>query len=253
MQIFLQLRNSYPSLWREAAAAVPRKVPERRPFLRGVGVGKEAESTLVAALGVDDKEQAACRAPRARRWNGPGAQPLWAARRSVTQRRQRAYAQVATLQYVLDDGAPRSMTAQASGARTRRAGPSRPGGARLHDARHGWRADGTRDTRRGAEASHPHPDEHSSVAEEVVRGHFDGYDGFLRKPYDVEVALELIADLLERDRCGGAAACDAARGVWLRDQARGRARRGFAAPTASCAGRHGTSEAGITSSSGQPT
>ena len=41
----------------------------------------------------------------------------------------------------------------------------------------------------------------SSVAEEVVRCHFDGYAGFLRKPYDVEVALELIADLLERDRC----------------------------------------------------
>lgn len=36
----------------------------------------------------------------------------------------------------------------------------------------------------------------SSLPEASVREHFDGYDAFLRKPYNVDVALKLIADLL---------------------------------------------------------
>ncbi|HWP18357.1 MAG TPA: response regulator [Burkholderiaceae bacterium] len=36
----------------------------------------------------------------------------------------------------------------------------------------------------------------SSLSEEVVRRHFDGYDGFLRKPYNIELALRLIAQLV---------------------------------------------------------
>lgn len=40
----------------------------------------------------------------------------------------------------------------------------------------------------------------SSLPEDKVRPHFDGYDGFLRKPYNVERALELIAELLLEPR-----------------------------------------------------
>jgi len=36
----------------------------------------------------------------------------------------------------------------------------------------------------------------SSLAESAVREHFDGYDRFLRKPYNIEVALEVIGELL---------------------------------------------------------
>lgn len=43
----------------------------------------------------------------------------------------------------------------------------------------------------------------SSLGEEVVRRHFDDYDGFLRKPYNVEVALALIAQLLREGRGAG--------------------------------------------------
>ena len=37
----------------------------------------------------------------------------------------------------------------------------------------------------------------SSLPEESVRQHFGKYDAFLRKPYNVDVALKLIASLLE--------------------------------------------------------
>jgi CheY-like chemotaxis protein len=36
----------------------------------------------------------------------------------------------------------------------------------------------------------------SSLPEAAVRQHFEKYDAFLRKPYNVDVALKLIADLL---------------------------------------------------------
>ncbi|MED5618407.1 response regulator [Ideonella sp. BN130291] len=36
----------------------------------------------------------------------------------------------------------------------------------------------------------------SSLTESAVREHFTGYDHFLRKPYNVDVALEVIARLL---------------------------------------------------------
>lgn len=36
----------------------------------------------------------------------------------------------------------------------------------------------------------------SSLGEDAVRGHFYGYDHFLRKPYNIDVALEVIAQLL---------------------------------------------------------
>jgi len=36
----------------------------------------------------------------------------------------------------------------------------------------------------------------SSLPEEAVRQHFEKYDAFLRKPYNVDVALKMIADLL---------------------------------------------------------
>jgi CheY-like chemotaxis protein len=36
----------------------------------------------------------------------------------------------------------------------------------------------------------------SSLQEDAVRPHFDGYDAFLRKPYNVEAALQVIAGLL---------------------------------------------------------
>jgi CheY-like chemotaxis protein len=36
----------------------------------------------------------------------------------------------------------------------------------------------------------------SSLPEGAVRQHFEKYDAFLRKPYNVDVALKLIADLL---------------------------------------------------------
>lgn len=36
----------------------------------------------------------------------------------------------------------------------------------------------------------------SSLPEEMVRDHFDGYDAYLRKPYKLDVALRLIAKLL---------------------------------------------------------
>jgi CheY-like chemotaxis protein len=36
----------------------------------------------------------------------------------------------------------------------------------------------------------------SSMSEEAVRAHFDGYDHFLRKPYNIDVALEVIQRLL---------------------------------------------------------
>jgi len=36
----------------------------------------------------------------------------------------------------------------------------------------------------------------SSLPEAAVRQHFDGYDAFLRKPYDVDVALTVISRLL---------------------------------------------------------
>ena len=36
----------------------------------------------------------------------------------------------------------------------------------------------------------------SSLPEDAVRQHFGKYDAFLRKPYNVDVALKLIADLL---------------------------------------------------------
>ena len=36
----------------------------------------------------------------------------------------------------------------------------------------------------------------SSLPEEAVRPHFAGYDAFLRKPYNVDVALALIGKLL---------------------------------------------------------
>lgn len=37
----------------------------------------------------------------------------------------------------------------------------------------------------------------SSLPEEAVRQHFGKYDAFLRKPYNVNAALKLIADLLQ--------------------------------------------------------
>ena len=37
---------------------------------------------------------------------------------------------------------------------------------------------------------------HSGLSEAVVREQFDGYDAFLRKPYNVDMALRLIAELL---------------------------------------------------------
>lgn len=36
----------------------------------------------------------------------------------------------------------------------------------------------------------------SSLPEAAVRQHFEKYDAFLRKPYNVDVALKLISDLL---------------------------------------------------------
>jgi CheY-like chemotaxis protein len=36
----------------------------------------------------------------------------------------------------------------------------------------------------------------SSMSEEAVRAHFAGYDHFLRKPYNIDVALEVIQRLL---------------------------------------------------------
>ena len=36
----------------------------------------------------------------------------------------------------------------------------------------------------------------SSLPEEAVRKHFDGYDAFLRKPYGIDEALRVIARLL---------------------------------------------------------
>lgn len=36
----------------------------------------------------------------------------------------------------------------------------------------------------------------SSMTEAAVRDHFDGYDRFLRKPYNVEAALQIIRELL---------------------------------------------------------
>jgi CheY-like chemotaxis protein len=36
----------------------------------------------------------------------------------------------------------------------------------------------------------------SSLPEAAVRQHFDGYDRYLRKPYDIELALQIIRDLL---------------------------------------------------------
>jgi CheY-like chemotaxis protein len=38
----------------------------------------------------------------------------------------------------------------------------------------------------------------SSLTEGAVRSHFDGYDAFLRKPYSVDAALQVIAGLLAR-------------------------------------------------------
>lgn len=38
----------------------------------------------------------------------------------------------------------------------------------------------------------------SSLPESAVRPHFDGYDAFLRKPYNIDKALALIRELLER-------------------------------------------------------
>ncbi len=37
---------------------------------------------------------------------------------------------------------------------------------------------------------------HSGLSESVVREQFDGYDAFLRKPYNVDMALRLIGELL---------------------------------------------------------
>ncbi|WP_280151060.1 response regulator [Piscinibacter sp. XHJ-5] len=37
----------------------------------------------------------------------------------------------------------------------------------------------------------------SSLPEDAVRPHFGKYDAFLRKPYNIDVALKLIATLLE--------------------------------------------------------
>jgi len=37
----------------------------------------------------------------------------------------------------------------------------------------------------------------SSLPERTVRQHFTGYDAFLRKPYNVDAALKLIAELLK--------------------------------------------------------
>jgi CheY-like chemotaxis protein len=37
----------------------------------------------------------------------------------------------------------------------------------------------------------------SSLPEETVRNHFSKYDAFLRKPYNVDAALKLIAELLK--------------------------------------------------------
>lgn len=37
----------------------------------------------------------------------------------------------------------------------------------------------------------------SSLTEHAVREHFDGYDAFLRKPYNIDVALETIRELLQ--------------------------------------------------------
>ncbi|HEV7915607.1 MAG TPA: response regulator [Albitalea sp.] len=37
----------------------------------------------------------------------------------------------------------------------------------------------------------------SSLPEEAVRQHFEKYDAFLRKPYNVDVALKLIASMFE--------------------------------------------------------
>jgi CheY-like chemotaxis protein len=36
----------------------------------------------------------------------------------------------------------------------------------------------------------------SSLQEDAVQAHFDGYDAFLRKPYNIEAALQVIAQLL---------------------------------------------------------
>jgi CheY-like chemotaxis protein len=43
----------------------------------------------------------------------------------------------------------------------------------------------------------------SSLEEDVVREHFTGYDAFLRKPYNVDLALQTIATLLDRGAAGG--------------------------------------------------
>ncbi len=40
----------------------------------------------------------------------------------------------------------------------------------------------------------------SALPEASVREHFDGYDRFLRKPYNVEMALGMIRELLEEPR-----------------------------------------------------
>jgi CheY-like chemotaxis protein len=37
----------------------------------------------------------------------------------------------------------------------------------------------------------------SSLPEDAIRQHFEKYDAFLRKPYNVEAALKLFADLLQ--------------------------------------------------------
>jgi CheY-like chemotaxis protein len=46
------------------------------------------------------------------------------------------------------------------------------------------------------EMRHIHILMNSGLPEELVRAHFSKYDAFLRKPYKVDVALKLIADLL---------------------------------------------------------
>jgi CheY-like chemotaxis protein len=43
----------------------------------------------------------------------------------------------------------------------------------------------------------------SSMPEATVREHFDGYDFFLRKPYNIEEALRLIRELLDTRRYQG--------------------------------------------------
>ena len=40
----------------------------------------------------------------------------------------------------------------------------------------------------------------SSLTEAAVARHFQGYDAFLRKPYNVDLALDIIARLLQEDR-----------------------------------------------------